>query len=128
MKPRSEQWGGSTPRRSPKAATLWILASIALGGLGLTGCAHGQRKPPPSRFLECPVDPGLREKIDRPPLPQGSSQEDMAVFSIQQEMTISLAELQRNYAVKTIDNCNAANGLLAQALAKPVGKPWWRLW
>jgi hypothetical protein len=52
----------------------------------------------------------------------------MAVFSINQEMTISLAELQRNYAVKSLDNCNQANTLLAQALAKPPGKPWWRVW
>jgi hypothetical protein len=127
MRPRSEQWGGGTPRPSPKATTRSMLALTLLGGLGLPGCAHSPR-PPPTRFLACQVDPALREPVARPPLPQGSSQEAMAVFSINQEMTISLAELQRNYAVKSLDNCNQANTLLAQALAKPPGKPWWRVW
>lgn len=127
MRRQSEQWGGGTLRPSPKATTRWTPLWLLLGALGLQGCAHSPL-PPLQTSIQCQVDPQLRQPIERPPLPSESSQEAMAVFSIQQEMTISRAELQRNYAVKALDNCNQANALLTQALAKPQGKPWWKLW
>jgi hypothetical protein len=104
------------------------LTLMLLGELVLSGCASHPAEPPRMAFVACPVDPALRRPVERPPLPAEHSQSAMAVFSIAQEAALSVAETQRDYAVRAIDNCNDVNGKLQQALSSSQKRAWWHVW
>lgn len=110
----------SSPLRMP--TRLSLLTLTLSGVLGLSACGSDP-KPPivmVSRPLMCPVDPALRERLPRPPLPKGPPTSIAAVtaFSVAQEADLSVAQGRLDEAVGAIDNCNQKNGALAETLEK----------
>lgn len=73
------------------------------------------------------MDPELRTKLARPADPANDSSRVLEVYSLWLNGLLTISEGRTASALRSLDDCNAANAQLAKDTA-PAKHPWWVLW